>query len=64
MKQRIGAFCIRLASILLVTALLLWLPDIQNGSILQMKNVLVSLLSVIMIGVSLYDTFFYNRSRW
>lgn len=63
-RQRIGVFCIRLAGILLISAFLLWLPDIQNGSVLQMKNVFVSLLAVIMIGVSLYDTFFYNRSRW
>jgi hypothetical protein len=63
-RRRIGVFCIRLAGILLFVTFLSCLPDIETGGVIQIKNVLVSLLTVILVGVALYDTFFYNRSRW
>jgi sterol desaturase/sphingolipid hydroxylase (fatty acid hydroxylase superfamily) len=63
-RQRMGVFCIRVAGILLGAAFLWWLPDFQTNGILRVKNVLISFVTVIMVGVALYDTFFYNRSRW
>jgi hypothetical protein len=64
LKQRIGRLCIKLALTLLVSAGLMLLPDGSGGELLPYKNAVVSLLTVIVIGVTLYDTFFYNRGRW
>jgi len=63
-KKRIGVLCVRLATIVLVAAGLLMLPDPQTGELIHAKNAAVSLLTVIMIGVALYDTLFYDRQRW
>lgn len=64
LKKRLGAFCIRLAVILIGAAGLLLLPDPQTGELLHFKNAIVSLLTVILIGIALYDTLFYDRQRW
>jgi hypothetical protein len=60
-EQRIGRFFVRLATILIVAGLLLFLPDSQNGDILRYKNAMVVLVAIVAIGKILYDTFFYDR---
>lgn len=63
-QKRLGVFCVRIAVILLVSGGLLLIPEANNGELLHYKNAIVSLLTVIMIGVVLYDTLFYDRQRW
>jgi fumarate reductase subunit C len=64
LKRRIGVFLVRIGAIVLVSGLLLLLPGPHTGELVPFKNAIVSLLAVITIGIVLYDTFFYNRSRW
>ncbi len=60
LRQRIALLCTRLAFILIGTVLLLMLPEPASGQVLYFKNALVAFISVILIGKTLFDTFFYN----
>jgi hypothetical protein len=64
LRKRLGVLCIRLAVIVIGAACLFMLPDPQTGELLHFKNAIVSLLSVILVGIALYDTLFYDRQRW
>ena len=60
-RQQLGHFFVRLAAILLVTGLLLALPDSPTGDILRYKNAVVVFVAIVAVGKLLYDTFFYER---
>ena len=61
LRKRIGLFCVRLALILITAGALLCLPVGDNGDFVRCKNAVVAFTTVVIIGVLLYDTFFYER---
>ncbi|HZP84891.1 MAG TPA: hypothetical protein VFB21_24860 [Chthonomonadaceae bacterium] len=63
LRQRLATLCVRLAAILMVAGVLLVLPDPNSGDVVRYKNALVVLISLVLVGKSLFDTFFYDRYR-
>jgi uncharacterized membrane protein len=60
-RIRWGRFLSRLAAILIVAGLLLALPEPADQSVVPIKNAVICLLAVILVGVLIYNTFFYDR---
>ncbi len=54
-------FLRRVATLCVVTGVLLAIPDSDTGDILRYKNALVAFAFVISLGKLLYDTFFFDR---
>lgn len=61
LQRRLGIFCLRLATMLIVAGVLICLPDPTFSDLLNFKNAGVSFVLVISIGKLLLDTFFYDR---
>ncbi|HZO88934.1 MAG TPA: hypothetical protein VFB38_11405 [Chthonomonadaceae bacterium] len=61
LRQRLGRFFVRLSLILIGAGVVISLPDPDTGDVVRAKNAIVALVSVILIGVLLFDTFFYDR---
>ena len=61
LRERLAGLCLRLAVIFIVASVLLCLPTPDNGDVLYWKNGLVAFLTVVAIGKTLFDTFFFDR---
>lgn len=57
MRRRLGRMCIQLALILIGGSLLLCLPGPTFEQGVYLKDAMISFLTVILIGKTLYDTF-------
>ena len=58
LRYRLGRLCVRLAGILMAGALLMLLPGPASNEVLYIKNAAVAFFTVILIGKTMYDTFF------
>jgi hypothetical protein len=60
-QERMAEFCVRLAVLLIVAGILILVPEPQTIDVLRFKNAGVAFVTVILIGVLLFDTFFYDH---
>ena len=63
MRQRLGRLCVRLSLILIGGSLLLCLPGPSFEQGVYLKYAAVSFATVLLIGKTLYDTFFDPLDR-
>jgi hypothetical protein len=59
----IAELAVRIAAILLAATLLLSLPLPLQGTSLTLVQALIVLAAVALIGITLYETLFYNHYR-
>jgi hypothetical protein len=59
--KRLGILFVRLMVLGVGAALLISLPDMPSDDVLRYKNAIVTLVSLILSGKMLFDTFFYER---
>ena len=60
-RQRVADLCMRVGVILLVTALIIALPEPSGDSVVRYKNAVTALACVVLLGKTLFDTFFYDH---
>ena len=59
--KRLGRLFVRLLILGVGAALLISLPDMPSDDVLRYKNAVVTLITLILGGKMLFDTFFYER---
>ena len=62
LAKRLGFFARRFAGLLIVSGVILSIPDAASDGILRYKNSITAFAFVLLLGKYLYDTFFFERT--
>ena len=62
LARKLQFFGRRIAGLLIVSGVVLSLPDIASDGILRYKNAITAFAFVLLLGKFLYDTFFFDRT--
>ncbi len=62
LAKRLGFLARRFAGLLIVSGVILSIPDAASDGILRYKNSITAFAFVLLLGKFLYDTFFFERT--